>query len=146
MKAGAPAQRVIAFFETLAPQSLAGIGDIYHANASFKDPFNAVQGSDAITRIFAHMFATTEAPRFTVLDVCGDDTHCFLSWDLRFRSKGRGARDWTIHGASRLVFDRDGRILSHRDYWDAAGEFYERLPLLGALLRRLRRHMQVDPA
>ncbi|WP_413888997.1 hypothetical protein [Candidatus Aalborgicola defluviihabitans] len=33
----------------------------------------------------------------------------------------------------------DGRILDHRDYWDAAEELYEKLPLLGGLMRWLKR-------
>jgi len=27
----------------------------------------------------------------------------------------------------------------HRDYWDAAGELYAKLPLIGAVMRWLRR-------
>ena len=32
-----------------------------------------------------------------------------------------------------LRFAPDGRIALHRDYWDAAEELYEKLPLVGAL-------------
>jgi len=35
----------------------------------------------------------------------------------------------------------DGRVNSHRDYWDAAEELYEKLPLMGLLMRFLRRTM-----
>ncbi len=44
-----------------------------------------------------------------------------------------------IRGASHLRFAGDGRIAMHRDYWDAAEELYEKLPLLGALMRWLKR-------
>ena len=47
----------------------------------------------------------------------------------------------SIHGGTLLHFAPDGRVTSHRDYWDAAGELYEKIPLLGALLRRIKRHM-----
>ena len=33
----------------------------------------------------------------------------------------------------------DGRIVMHRDYWDVAEELYEKLPLIGALMRWLKR-------
>ena len=143
--AGAPAQRVIEFFETLSPARLERIGQIYRADASFKDPFNAVTGVDAIARVFRHMFETTEDPRFTVLDAIGDGGQCFLTWNFHFRSTGWGRRNWVIHGASRIEFDADGRVRRHRDYWDAAEEFYEALPLLGALLRAIKRRLRVDP-
>ena len=44
---------------------------------------------------------------------------------------------------SHLRFAADGRIAYHRDYWDAAEEVYEKVPLLGGLLRRIKRRLQV---
>jgi hypothetical protein len=41
--------------------------------------------------------------------------------------------------APHLQLDRDGRIRAHRDDWDPAEEVYERQPILGALMRWLRR-------
>jgi hypothetical protein len=37
------------------------------------------------------------------------------------------------------VLDPQGLIVLHRDYWDAAEELYEKLPVVGALMRWLRR-------
>ena len=45
----------------------------------------------------------------------------------------------TVHGSSHLHLAADGRIAIHRDYWDAAEELYEKLPVLGALMRWLKR-------
>ena len=45
----------------------------------------------------------------------------------------------TVRGGSHLVLAEDGRIRAHRDYWDAAEELYEKLPILGRLMRWLRR-------
>ena len=33
----------------------------------------------------------------------------------------------------------------HRDYWDAAEELYEKLPILGGLMRWLKRRNAVGP-
>jgi hypothetical protein len=38
-----------------------------------------------------------------------------------------------------LEFNEQGLVSVHRDYWDAAEELYEKLPLLGALMRWLKR-------
>lgn len=38
-------------------------------------------------------------------------------------------------GASLVRFAADGRVVYHRDYWDAAEELYEKLPVLGRLMR-----------
>lgn len=139
-----PLARFQAYFESLTPLTLTELGQVYAADARFKDPFNAVHGLDAVRRIFAHMFATTQSPRFVVLHALGDATQGYITWDFHFRSMGRGARDWTIHGATRLEFNTHGMVSLHRDYWDAAEELYEHLPLLGAVLRRVKRQLQAD--
>ena len=43
------------------------------------------------------------------------------------------------HGASHIQLAADGRVAYHRDYWDAAEELYEKLPVLGILMQWLKR-------
>ena len=38
-----------------------------------------------------------------------------------------------------LKLTADGLVDFHRDYWDAAEEWHEKLPLLGGLMRWLRK-------
>jgi hypothetical protein len=44
-----------------------------------------------------------------------------------------------VRGATHQRFGADGLIVEHRDYWDVAEELYEKLPLLGTLMRWLKR-------
>jgi ketosteroid isomerase-like protein len=131
--------RVIGFFESLAPADLPRLADLYTADAFFKDPFNEVRGVAAIQRIFGHMFEALETPRFVVRDVIVQGDQCFLSWDFVFRMKRFSRDEQCIRGGSHLLLAEDGRIKSHRDYWDAAEELYEKLPLVGSLMRWLKR-------
>ncbi len=131
--------RVVALYETLVPADLPALRGVYADDARFKDPFNQVQGVAAIARIFSHMFRTLDAPRFQVIDIVADGDALFLTWDFDFRTRGAGGRAMRIHGASHLHFDSAGRVALHRDYWDAAEELYEKLPLLGALMRWLKK-------
>lgn len=132
--------RVIAFFEALSAADVARIGDLYAAGARFKDPFNEVQGVPAIQAVFAHMFKTLEQPRFVVTGRVVQGSQCFLTWDFLFAFKtfDKGATQ-TVRGASHLVLNEQGLVTLHRDYWDAAEELYEKLPLVGALMRWLKR-------
>jgi steroid Delta-isomerase len=131
--------RVVALYETLAPADLPALRGVYADDARFKDPFNQVQGVAAIARIFSHMFRTLDAPRFQVVDIVADGDALFLTWDFTFRTRGAGARAMAIHGASHLRFNAQGQVALHRDYWDAAEELYEKLPVLGALMRWLKK-------
>lgn len=135
-------RRVIAYFESLRPEDVPAIAQWYADDARFRDPFNDVCGTQAIEAIFARMFAQLDAPRFRIRDAVEGDRQAFLTWDFEFRfRRGDRATIQTIHGATLLRFDAAGRIREHRDYWDAAGELYEKLPFVGALLRWLRRRV-----
>ena len=131
--------RVVDFFETLSLESTRRLGRIYAENAYFKDPFNEVRGIEAITGLFAHMFAQVDAPRFVVTTRIARESDAFITWDFLFRMKRFSMEEQCIRGATHLKFDADGRVDFHRDYWDAAEELYEKLPLLGSLMRLLKR-------
>ena len=140
MPDASPTARVIRYFETLSPAALAGIDTVYARQARFKDPFNDVQGTTAIRRVYAHMFETLAEPRFVVLDSTLAHRRCCLVWQLHFRQAGSG-KPRVVHGSSYLRYDADGRIELHRDYWDAAEEIYEHVPLFGRLLRAVKRRL-----
>jgi hypothetical protein len=132
--------RVVTFFETLTLSSVADIGQIYDAQARFKDPFNEVTGVPAIEGIFRHMFASLHEPRFVVTEQVVQGAQCFLTWEFHVRLRSyRPSQPQVILGASHLVFAATGLVTLHRDYWDAAEELYEKLPILGGLMRWLKR-------
>ena len=126
---------LIQLYETLTPATLDDLAARYARQCRFKDPFNEVEGRAAVRRIFAHMFETVKAPRFVVTSVIAEGAQCFLGWDFH-------AGDFVIRGASHLRFDAEGLVADHRDYWDAAEELYEKLPVLGALMRLLKRRLK----
>ena len=131
---------IVHTFEGLTPERVAQLGAIYAPHATFKDPFNAVRGLADIQAIFAHMYVSLESPRFVITHRIVDGAQCFLTWEFRFRFRRfHTGVDQCIVGGSHLQLDGDGRITMHRDYWDAAEELYEKIPLLGALMRWLKR-------
>lgn len=132
--------RIVAYFEQLRPEKLHELDVIYTQNATFKDPFNEVDGLTAIRKVYAHMFLSLHDPRFVVTGNVVQGQDCFLTWEFIFRFRRFNARAvQTIRGCSHLRLADDGRIHNHRDYWDAAEELYEKLPLVGALMRWLKR-------
>ena len=130
--------RLIAFFETLSRESVTQLPQIYTEQTFFKDPFNEVHGIAEVTRIFSHMFDQVDAPRFRITEHVLQGEQAFLSWDFLFRMKRHSAEEQCIRGATHVRFAADGRVNFHRDYWDAAEELYEKLPLLGSFMRLLK--------
>ena len=134
--------RAVAVFEHLTRENLASLAGIYATDAYFRDPFNEVRGFPAIEPIFDDMFVRLVDCRFEFLEVVCDDGGALLTWDMHFRFRSyRPDTPQVIHGASHLKFDAAGRIAYHRDYWDAADELYAKLPLIGPVMRYLKRKM-----
>jgi ketosteroid isomerase-like protein len=133
-------ERLIAFYRDLTPETVGHFPQFYSDDAYFKDPFNEVRGVAAIQRIFTHMFQQVEAPRFVVTERVADAHGAMLVWEFRCRVQrwGRGETQ-VMRGATHLKFDADGKVNYHRDYWDAAEELYMKLPIIGSLMRFLRR-------
>ena len=137
---------LIDMFQTLKPESLSDVDDFYSSKALFKDPFNSIVGRDAIRDLFAHMFDTLQTPHFVVHDRMIDGTQVFLTWSFYFKVKGiKSTQMQVIEGSSYLrgSMSQDGAwmIDLHRDYWDAAQELYEKFPVIGWVLRHLRKRL-----
>jgi steroid delta-isomerase len=131
-----------AYWESLTPGRLEALDTVYAPEAYFRDPFNEVRGIDELRRLFAHMYDTLDEPRFAIVETILQDDRAALIWDFHFRIKAwKPEVAQCIHGLSVVRFGPDGRVTWHRDYWDAAGELYAKLPLVGPLMRFLARRM-----
>lgn len=131
------------FFETMTVDRLHELDVLTTEDVSFSDPFNDLIGRAPLRRVFEDMFADLDEPRFTIIDQAGGDGRHFVRWRFNARRHAR-KNEFTIEGVSVIVLAADGRISEHRDYWDAAANVYERLPVLGCVLRRLRRRLAID--
>jgi len=128
------------FFEKLTLESVAQLPNIYDAQARFKDPFNEVQGLTEIERIFRHMYVALDGPHFVITGQLVDGSQAFLTWEFRFRFKRFDTQTLqVVRGGSHVMFNDQGLVTLHRDYWDAAEELYEKLPLLGGVMRWLKK-------
>lgn len=139
MNTRSAAAKLLDWYATLTPESLDRIGEYYCADASFRDPFNQVVGIDAIQTIFHHMFENTQSPRFVLDTPLCDGLAAFVTWQFHFGLRGKHL---IIEGSSHLEFNDQGKVTFHRDYWDASEELYEKLPLIGSLLRWIKRKIR----
>jgi len=135
--------RVVHFFEHLQSADLSRLDEFYTTDAQFKDPFNQVQGLPAIAHVFEHMFEALQAPRFVITTHVLQGEQCFVTWDFLFAiPRMEDGQTQTIRGATHFVLREEAgvwRVAVHRDYWDAAEELYEKLPVVGSLMRWLKK-------
>lgn len=144
MTAGDCFARYLQLFETLTPDRLDQFDALTTPGVRFCDPFSDVVGRDRLKAVLSKMFADVDQPTFTVIGHAGVGASRYVRWRFEARSRGRAGVPIVIEGMSEILIAEDGRVQSHVDHWDAARQVYERLPLLGWILRCLRRRIGVS--
>ncbi len=132
------------YFETLTPASVNDLDLLAVDDMTFEDPFNCVTGREKVKALFRKMFEDMDNPAFTVTDSFrrqGERT-AILKWRFTGHVPKLGAIDFT--GLSEIRFDETGFITSHIDYWDAASHFYEKIPVIGFLIRLIKGRLRLS--
>jgi steroid delta-isomerase len=138
------ARRYAEFWVRLTPAGTGELRQLATPEMRFTDPFNDVQGVERVVALLDHMFVTLDGPRFTIRDLACSADAAFLLWDLEAGVRGRPRYGRVvIRGMSEIRFEA-ARVSLHHDHWDAASQVYERLPLLGGLLKRVRRRFAFE--
>jgi len=131
------------WFQTLTPVSLEHVENIYASDAVFIDPFNHLKGLASVRAVYQHMFDTLEHPRFVVTTTVSNGHQAFMTWDFLFKCRGQAQQ---ISGCTQFELNAQGLIVLHRDYWDAAQQVYEKIPVLGSVIRMIRRKLSLPAA
>jgi len=126
------------FLTSLTVDEIKRLSNFVRDDVKFKDPFHDTIGCEAMMAIFQRLFSSVENIEFTVSDHAIQQQTIYFTWQL---VGDLSAKPWVVEGVTRLKFDDSGKVAEHVEYWDAATQFYDRLPIIGALLRYLRRRI-----
>ena len=129
-------------FAALNKDNLDLLGELYSDDLLFRDPLHEVHGLTAVRRYFAELYANVEALHFEFhgFDQVAEGEG-YLRWTMSYRHpRLAGGQLIRVEGCSHLLWS-DGKVHRHRDYFDAGALLYEHLPVLGALIRWLKRRL-----
>jgi hypothetical protein len=133
-------ERYVALFETLSRGRVGELADLCARDVRFRDPFNDVRGVELFQAAMAKMFDDVVQPRFTIHDWAISGRTAYLRWSFDFRTQEGGA-PWSIEGMSEVRYDEHARVMAHLDHWDASRQLYEKLPVIGFVLRKIRQRL-----
>ena len=119
-------------FSNLNKDNIKKFDDLVVKDIIFIDPFNNIKGLDNFKNIFYHMFDTVEEPKFDIVDYAQNKDHIFLKWKMTFYAFKASQ---TIEGMSDITLNKEGKVISHLDYWDSLNGIFIKLPFLGFLYK-----------
>lgn len=134
-------QQVVDFYSNYLTADLDRLDELYASNISFKDPLHELYGIDKLKQYFVASKRGLMTCRFDFSDVKETDSTIWMEWVMRYsHRKLKGGKPLTLHGSTVLKLDEaQNRIVRHCDYYDLGEMLYEQLPVLGSLVRTLRR-------
>lgn len=131
-----------AFFNKLDKSCTKKLYEFYTESVVFIDPLHRVEGAKALERYFLAMYENVTACRFEFHHRQRSGQDAFVTWTMRLtHPRLRRGREIRVEGCSHLQFAADGRVARHQDYFDAGAMLYEHLPLLGRVIRLVKRRL-----
>jgi hypothetical protein len=142
MKIESTVRTYASFFESISQDTpFEAYAELFDEKVYFEDPFQKVIGLQKVYDIFQHMFETLHDPRFVVDEIVCDNRCAYLRWTFSYQQNPKHKIE-KFTGVSRVQFLETGKVLSHVDYWDAAENIYEKVPLLGSVLRLIKKRIR----
>jgi len=121
---------------------LAKIRNVYAENAYYFDPFKELNGIDAIEAHFVRLLKPVESCTFELPDIAVSGGDYYFRWiyDAKFKTFKKG-RVFRSYGITHIRFDETGKVILHMDYWDSASGLFEHIPVLGGLIKLIKRRL-----
>jgi ketosteroid isomerase-like protein len=129
------------FYSQLDPSDLSVLRDVYHQDVVFRDPMHEIKGLENLHRYFENMYQNTRDCQFKIQHCQQSGNIGFITWQMLLtHPRLKRGQTVTVDGCSQLEFCQ-GRVIYHRDYFDAGQMLYENLPLLGTVVQVLKQRI-----
>jgi hypothetical protein len=106
----------------------------YSDNVVFEDPTQKHQGLDVYLAAQEGLLRRCDDVLLKPLAIAIDGNTAFVEWEMGLKIKGI---EFIYPGSSRLLFNDEGKIVDHRDYFDFVGPTFEPVPVIGSFVRWL---------
>lgn len=129
----------LTMYNKLDRANLSLLANIYHQDVVFIDPLHRIDGLSALTKYFSNLYENLDAGRFEMKKVLQQDNAVSLYWTMYFsHSKIKAGKEVSFDGNSFLEY-QDGKVIFHRDYFNAADMLYQHIPVLGGLINLVKK-------
>lgn len=134
--------RIQALFNALGDGQPNNLSGVYADDVEFIDPAHRVVGRAQLEASFDRLDRNVRSLRFDFDPAFGSDADLALPWTMHLELK-RPRRTIVLPGISHLRIE-DGLVVFHRDHFDLGAMLYEHVPVLGSLVRIVKRALQTQ--
>ena len=136
-------KKTIHFFNALRADNTEILDDFYAKNIKFFDPVGKVESLPEMKAYYKNMYKGVESSRFDFKNIANSSAIYFFSWDMYLKTpKLNAGEEFVVTGVSEIHFDEDGLAVFHRDYFDLGEMVYERIPVVGWLVKKIKKRLE----
>ena len=118
------------------------LNDFYTQDVEFVDPIGSLSGLNAMKNYYKNMYKEVESIRFDFTSFSNNGDRYHFSWDMHLKTPNlNSGEEFTVSGVSEIHFDGE-LVRYHRDYFDMGEFIYERLPVLGRIVRLIKERLE----
>ncbi|MGX5175411.1 nuclear transport factor 2 family protein [Aliikangiella sp. IMCC44653] len=129
-------------YNQLSKDNIETIESIYQPSIEFIDPFHRVNGIEPLKAYFIELYANVNSISFEFQTAIQQNNQVSLPWTMHLsHPKIKSGMTNQVRGVSLLTLDNEGLISKHHDYFDAGEMLYEHLPLIGKIIRMIKRQL-----
>jgi hypothetical protein len=141
------------FYSDLASMKVEDLSSIYSENVTFIDPVTTHSGITSVESYFSNLLQDTKYCIFTINAIEStssiedqdankvDKLSYMVTWVMTFSSpRLNSGAPINVDGITQLIVENN-KISYHRDYYDLGQMVYENVPLLGWIIKRIKRRL-----
>ncbi len=129
------------YYAELDQKPLSQLEQIYSDDIQFCDPVHCIHGIAIFTRYFEELMQQVQRCRFDIEQVVEQDQEAYVRWVMNFQHpRLNGGQLISVPGVSHLRFAE--KIHYHCDYYDLGAMLYEHIPLLGTLVKGIKKRLK----
>ncbi len=111
----------------------------YDDKIYFHDSIQEIRGIKEFKAMTVRLVERSKDLRMKIVNILFEGNIIFFEWEMGLSFKK--TPDSKVFGASRLILNDNGKIISQRDYYDLWGDIFDNIPFLGKGYRKFMRKM-----
>ncbi len=109
----------------------------YDKNIYFRDSIQEILGIEEFTAMTKRLAKRSKDLKMNIVNVMMESNLVFLEWEMTIQYKKNPSS--ILYGTSRLTFNKEGKIVEQRDYYDLWGDTFDNIPRFGKAYRKFMR-------
>jgi limonene-1,2-epoxide hydrolase len=106
----------------------------YDNNIYFRDSIQEIRGIEEFTAMTERLTKRSKDLKMNIVKAVMEENIIFIEWEMTLKFKKNPSS--VLYGSSRLILNKEGKIIEQRDYYDLWGDIFDNIPRFGKAYRK----------